>query len=46
MENAIAQIEEAARKDKDETRKPKPEVIAMIDMDNLLEFRPVPVCFN
>jgi hypothetical protein len=46
MEHAITQIEEAVRKDKDETRKPKPEMIAMIDMDNLQEFRPVLVYFN
>ena len=46
MESATAQVEQAVRKDKDETRSPRPEAIAMIDMDNLRAFRPVPVCFN
>jgi hypothetical protein len=46
MENALNQIEEAVREDRDETRKPKPEMIATIDMDNLQEFRPIPVYFN
>jgi len=46
MEPAAAQIEESVPKDKDETRKPKPETPALIDMDNLEAFQPVPVCFN
>ena len=46
MEPESAQIGEAVRKDKDETRKPKPETPALIDMDNLEAFRPGPICFN
>ncbi len=46
METAIAHIEEAVRKDKNETRKPRPETPALIDLDNLATFRPVPVYFN
>lgn len=45
MENTVC-IGEAVRKDKERPRAPRPETPALIDLDNLEAFRPVPVCFN
>lgn len=46
MESGNVFIGEAVRKDKGGRPAPRPDSPALIDLDDLQEFKPVPVCMN